>query len=88
MLVAPYYRRFAQNPQVKAFVEGVTAAAVGAISGAAVILTRRAVVDVPTILIALVAFGVLLASKKVPEPSVIAAAGIVGVALHHGASRI
>src|SRR5207249_12159366 len=26
---APYYRRFAQNRQVKAFVQGVTAAAVG-----------------------------------------------------------
>jgi chromate transporter len=30
---APYYRRFARNPQVKAFVQGVTAAAVGAIAG-------------------------------------------------------
>lgn len=38
---APYYRRFAQNRQVKAFVQGVTAAAVGAIAGAAYILARR-----------------------------------------------
>jgi hypothetical protein len=40
LLAAPYYRRFASNPQVKAFVEGVTAAAVGAIAGAAFILAR------------------------------------------------
>jgi chromate transporter len=85
IFVAPYYRRFAQNRQVKAFVQGVTAAAVGAIAGAAVILTRRAVMDVPTLLIALITFVVLVTFKKVPEPAVIVAAGIVGIVLHHGA---
>jgi len=84
IFIAPYYRRFAQNRQVKAFVQGVTAAAVGAIAGAAVILSRRALVDVPTILIALTTFAVLLAFKKTPEPAVILAAGIVGIALRHG----
>lgn len=85
VFVAPYYRRFAQNRQVKAFVQGVTAAAVGAIAGAAVILSRRALTDVPTVLIALITFAVLLAFKKIPEPAVIVATGIVGVVLHHGA---
>ena len=79
---APYYRRFAQNRQVKAFVQGVTAAAVGAIAGAAVILTRRAVFDLPTLLIALISLGVLLAFKKVPEPVLILGAGVAGVVLH------
>src|SRR6266496_2105376 len=46
---APYYRRFAQNQQVKAFVQGVTAAAVGAIAGAVFILARRSLIDVPTV---------------------------------------
>jgi chromate transporter len=45
---APYYRLFAQNQQVKAFVQGVTAAAVGAIAGAAFILGRRSLIDLPT----------------------------------------
>src|SRR5712664_1175593 len=81
---APYYRRFAQNRQVKAFVQGVTAAAVGAIAGAAVILSRRALVDVPTVLMALISFGVLLGFKRVPEPLLILAAGVAGVVLHHG----
>jgi chromate transporter len=85
IFVAPYYRRFAQNRPVKAFVQGVTAAAVGAIAGAAVILTRRAVMDVPTLLIALITFAVLVGFKKVPEPAVIVAAGIVGIVLYHGA---
>src|SRR6266403_5883751 len=83
IFAAPYYRRFAQNRQVKAFVQGVTAAAVGAIAGAAVILSRRALVDVPTVLMALISFAVLLGFKKVPEPLLILAAGVAGVVLHH-----
>ncbi len=79
---APYYRRFAQNRQVKAFVQGVTAAAVGAIAGAAYILARRSLVDVPTVLIAVVTLGILMSTKKVPEPVIILSAGVVGVLLH------
>ena len=84
IIAAPYYRRFAQNRQVKAFVQGVTAAAVGAIAGAAVILSRRALVDVPTVLMALISFAVLLGFKKMPEPLLILAAGMAGVVLHRG----
>ena len=80
---APYYRRFAQNPQVKAFVQGVTAAAVGAIAGAAFILGRRSLVDVPTASIAVLTFG-LFRFKKIPEPLLILAAGIVGLLLYKG----
>jgi len=79
---APYYRRFAQNRQVKAFVQGVTAAAVGAIAGAAFILARRSIVDLPTVLIGGVTLTVLLRTKKIPEPLLILAAGAAGVLLH------
>ena len=84
IFAAPYYRRFAQNRQVKAFVQGVTAAAVGAIAGAAVILSQRALVDRTTVAIALISFGLLLVFKKIPEPFVILAAGLAGVVIHHG----
>jgi chromate transporter len=79
---APYYRRFAQNRQVKAFVQGVTSAAVGAIAGAAYILARRSLFDLPTLLIGLAALGILLGIKRVPEPVVILAAGAAGIVLH------
>jgi chromate transporter len=79
---APYYRRFAQNRQVKAFVQGVTAAAVGAIAGAAYILARRSLVDIPTVIIGLATLAILMITKKVPEPIVILVAGAVGVLLH------
>jgi chromate transporter len=75
---APYYRHFAQNLQVKAFVQGVTAAAVGAITGAAFILGRRSLVDVTTCIIAMLTLG-LLSLKRVPEPILILGAGVAGL---------
>ena len=83
ILGAPYYRRFAKNLQVKAFVQGVTAAAVGAIAGAAFILGRRSLVDLPTVGIALATFA-LLSFRKIPEPFVILAAGAIGLLLFKG----
>jgi chromate transporter len=82
IVAAPYYRRFAQNRQVKAFVQGVTAAAVGAIAGAAYILARRSVVDLATVLIALITLAILMLTRKIPEPILILAAGVAGVLLH------
>jgi chromate transporter len=80
---APYYRRFARNLQVNAFVQGVTAAAVGAIAGAAFILGRRSLNDRPTISIAVLMLAVL-SFKKIPEPILILAAGVVGLLLFRG----
>ena len=80
---APYYRRFAQNRQVKAFVQGVTAAAVGAIAGAAYILARRSLVDIPTVIIGIVTLTVLMLTKKIPEPIMILVAGVAGLLLHN-----
>ena len=81
ILPAPHFRRFAQNTRIKAFVDGVTAAAVGAIAGAAFVLGRRAIYDIPTAAIALTGYIVLMRFKAVPEPLLIALAGLVGVAL-------
>ena len=83
LFAAPHYRHFAKNRSVGAFVQGVTAAAIGAIAGAAVILGKRALIDVPTILIAVIAFG-LLKLKKIPEPLLIGAAAVAGLFLFKG----
>ena len=79
VIPARYFRRSAQNPRVKAFVDGVTAAATGAIAGAAFVLGRRAIVDVPTVLIAVATLLALVYVRKVPEPVVILAAGVIGL---------
>jgi chromate transport protein ChrA len=74
----PWFDRVSDNPQVKAFVGGVTAAAAGAIAGACFVLARRAIVDVPTLLIGLAALG-LSWRFKIPEPVLIAGAAAVGL---------
>lgn len=79
VVAAPYFHRVAGNRSVKAFVDGVTAAATGAIAGAAFVLGRRAILDVPTVSIALAALALLLIPRRLPEPVLIVAAGVVGV---------
>jgi chromate transporter len=81
VLPAPFYSRFADNPRLKAFVNGVTAAATGAIAGAVFVLARRAIIDVPTLLIFAATLACLVWLKRVPEPVVIAVVGIVSVVL-------
>src|SRR5262249_18606995 len=81
IIPAPYFRRFAGNVAVKAFGDGVTAAATGAIAGAAIVLGRRAIVDTPTAAIALATLGALVYAKKIPEPLIIVAAGVIGLVL-------
>jgi len=76
---APFYARFADDPRLKAFVDGVTAAATGAIAGAVYVLARRAIIDLPTILIFLATLACLVWLKRVPEPVVIAIVGIASV---------
>ena len=73
----------AENHKVKAFVQSVTAAAVGAIAGAAFILGRRSLIDLSTVSIPLLTFG-LLSFKKILEPILILAAGVAGFLLFKG----
>src|SRR5262249_13520522 len=78
---ATYFRRAVQNPSVKAFVDGVTAAAAGAIAGAAFVLGRRAVFDLTPAAVALATLALLGRAKLFSEPVLILAAGVLGVAL-------
>jgi chromate transporter len=81
VVAAPHFNRFARNPRVKAFVDGVTAAATGAIAGAAFVLGRRAITDWTTAALAALTLSLLFWTKKIPEPVVILAAGVAGVLL-------
>lgn len=87
VIPARYFRRSVHDPRVNAFVEGVTAAAAGAIAGAAFVLGRRAVYDAPTVLIALATLLVLTRVKGVSEPVVILAAGVVGIVVSAASIR-
>ena len=78
VIPAPYFRKYGSRPGIAAFVEGVTAAAIGALSGAVVVLGRRSIVDVPTALLA-IATVALLWKWKLPEPLIICAAALIGL---------
>ncbi len=80
VLLAPYYKRVIANPVLRAFVRGVTAAAVGAIAGAVVVIARGAIRDWPAAAIAAVTLALLM-KWKAPEPLLIAGAGVVGVVI-------
>jgi chromate transporter len=69
-------------PGVVAFVDGITAAAAGAITGSVIVLAWRSITDVPTILIAVVTAILLWKFKKLQEPVVIAAAAAAGLVIY------
>jgi chromate transporter len=80
LVLSPWFKRHRDNAQLKAFVQGATAAATGAITGSVVILGQRAIFDVPTAAIGLLSLGVLW-RFKLHEPIVVAAAGLAGLVL-------
>ena len=80
IIPAPWFKRHRDNPQLKAFVDGATASATGAITGAVIVLGARAIIDLPTAIIALVSFGVLW-RFKISEPIMVTVSGIVGLIL-------
>lgn len=83
ILPAPYFKKHGKQPGIAAFVSGVTAAAIGAITGAVIVLGRRSLTDLPTVLIALLTLALLWKfKKKLPEPLVVLAAAIVGLIIY------
>ncbi len=85
VIPAPYFKKHGQRPGIIAFVDGVTAAAVGAIAGACVVLGRRTIFEsgwtpeIPKVVILLVTIGLLLKFKKLPEPIVVLGAALIGL---------
>jgi chromate transporter len=82
IIPAPYFKRYGKQPSVAAFVDGVTAAATGAICGAVIVLGRRTLIDVPTILLAVTTLIVLFNFKKIPEPVIVVIAAIIGLIVY------
>ncbi|HTK81131.1 MAG TPA: chromate transporter [Bacteroidota bacterium] len=81
VLPAPYVERYASNAHLRAFVSGITAAAIGALAGAVVVLGQRTIADLPTLLIAAAAL-LLLVKFKIPEPVIVLLAAVTGLLLY------
>jgi len=79
IIPAPYFKKYGKNPAIKAFVDGVTAAAIGAIAGAVCVLAKRQFTDIISIVFALLTVVTLIKFKKVQEPIIILIAAIVGL---------
>ncbi|CAL8481480.1 Chromate transport protein (plasmid) [Caballeronia sp. S22] len=86
VLPAPYFKKYGRLPAVKAFVDGITAAAVGAIAGSVIVIAKRSIVDWPTALLAVATVLLLWRFRKLQEPVIVSAAALIGLAvfpLHH-----
>lgn len=79
IILAPYFKKISKNKSIKAFVEGITAAVIGALVGSVIIIGIHAIVDLPTALIALTTALILIYLKKIQEPFIIFGAAILGV---------
>jgi len=79
IIPAPYFRKHGKKPGIVAFVDGVTAAAIGTITGAVVVLGKRSITDIATIAICVVTLLLLWKVKKLPEPVIVALAAVAGL---------
>jgi chromate transporter len=82
ILPAPYFKKHGKRPAIVAFVDGVTAAAIGAITGAVIVIGQRSITDWVTAAMALVTVAVLWRFKKMPEPVVVLVAALIGLVVH------
>jgi chromate transporter len=82
IIPAPYFKKYGKLPAIVAFVDGVTAAAVGAITGSVIVIAKRSIVDVPTAVMALLTIAILWKYKKLQEPFVVATAALIGLVLY------
>jgi chromate transporter len=82
IIPAPYFKKYGKRADIAAFVEGITAAAIGALSGAVVVIATRSIRDIPTALIAIVTLLILAKSKKVSEPILILCAAVIGLLIY------
>ncbi|TME66546.1 MAG: chromate efflux transporter [Chloroflexi bacterium] len=80
VLFAPWIIRYRKHPVVQGFTKGATAAAAGAIVGAAGVIATQVLVDVPTISIFVISL-VILWRLRVPEPALVAVSATVGLVL-------
>ena len=65
---------------MRGFIQGATAAATGAIAGAAIVIAEQVITAASSLAIAIVALALLLQRRiKIPEPALVAAAALIGI---------
>ncbi|MCK6474046.1 MAG: chromate transporter [Planctomycetes bacterium] len=84
VIPAPYFKKHGKRPGLVAFVDGVTAAAVGALAGAVVVLGQRTILDGCTpdlfkVVVLLATVAILFKFKRLPEPILVLCAALAGL---------
>lgn len=79
VILAPSFKKIAKNKSIKAFVDGITAAVIGSLLGAVIIIATRSIIDIPTALIAICTGLALVYIKKMQEPQIILLSAIIGI---------
>ena len=82
VIPAPYFKKYGKVPGLVAVVDGVTAAAIGAITGAVIVLAKRFIIDLPTAALALVTAVLLWKYKKLQEPVIVIGAAMIGLVVY------
>jgi len=77
----PLLLRYRSSTRLRGFIRGVGTAVVGVLAGTTWLIARTAIVDVPTLIIAVTALAIVVLTKRVPDPAIIAVAGIAGLLL-------
>jgi chromate transporter len=84
VIPAPYFKKYGKRPGIVAFVDGVTAAAIGAISGAVIVLGQRMIVEDGTpdlfkVGLMVATLAIFISGRKIPEPLIVLGAAIIGL---------
>lgn len=79
VILAPSFKKIARNRSIKAFVDGITAAVIGALVGSVIIIGLRSIIDWPTAVIAVTSGMLLVYVKKIQEPYLIITAALIGI---------
>lgn len=82
IIPAPFFKKYGKLPSISAFIEGVTTGAVGAITGAVIVLGQKSIYDIPTALLAIITLGLLWRFKKISEPVIVLGAAIIGLIVY------
>jgi chromate transporter len=82
LLATPLLLRYRKHPVVSGFVRGVSVTVVGVLAGTTYLVGVSAIGDWVTAVLALGALAILIFFKRIPEPAVIAAGAVIGLATY------
>src|SRR5712692_5209422 len=82
ILATPLLLRYGHNPRLSGFIRGITVTVVGVLVGTTYLVARAAIGDWLTIALAVFSLAALALWKKLPDPLLVAAGAVIGLAAY------